>query len=252
MPAAPATFRRRFLRAWLGKRSVWVPVAAGAVLLGLGAAAQALLGVTPGLLYAVGAALPLVGAASAAAWFALGRGKIAASVGEGLLDEADGGQRELLKQLGRRLVGHGDAEGARLADALRKLRRRLDEGVAGRGFEVDAQLAGTAERLMDASVNALARSLSIHQAKEKLHTQEVKDELDATRASLVDEVNEGVHALGLMLDKLQTTQLRKPLPGELPAVREELDAGLAVAQRVEARMAELDASLGGPTVTPER
>ncbi len=245
--AAPARFRRRFVRAWLLRRSVLLPAAVAGLVTAAAATVAAFGGA--GMLVAggIGAVSFAVPVAIAAGWFALGRDRIAEEARGRLLDEADGGQRELLRELGRRLVGHGDADGGRLADDLRRLRRRLDEGITGAGFEVDAQLAGTAERLLDASVNALARSLSIHQAKERLHTDEVKAELDRTRAGLMEEVSGGVHALGLMLDKLQTARLRKPVAGELPAVRSELDAGLAVAERVETRMAELDASLAGPS-----
>ena len=242
----PATFRRRFLRAWFGKKSVWLPAAAalgcGVVAIASAAGFPGLGGAAPGLA-ALAAAATGLATASAAAWFAFGRAAIARRVQADLLHGADGGQRELLRELGRRLIGHGDAAGAVLADDLRKLRRRLDAGVAGEGFALDAGLAGTAERLMDASVNALARSLSIHQAGEALHTDEVKAELSHSRAALTEEVARGVHALGLMLDKVQTAGLRKPVAGELPAVRGELDAGLAVAERVEARMAELERSL---------
>lgn len=252
---SPTAFRRRFVRTWLTRKTVWMPLALGltcAVAAVAGAAGLPGLGAAAGVLFGLGVGLVGLGALSAAAWWGLGKGKLAQEVQSELLEEADGGQRQLLKQLGARLIGHGDTDGARLADALRRLDRRLDEGVAGKGFEVDPRMAGTAERLMDASVNALARSLSIHQAREKLHTEQVRAELDQTRAELVEEVGRGVDALGLMLDKLQTAGLRQPLPGELPAVRSELDAGLAVAERVEARMAELERSLSGPSAVGER
>ncbi|BAM02491.1 hypothetical protein [Phycisphaera mikurensis] len=245
-------FRRRFLKRWLLRRSV-LSAAAAAGLVTAAAVTVGLLG-GGGLAAAAGVGLLAwaVPAAVAAGWFVFGRQRIAAEARAGLLDEADGGQRQLLRELGRRLIGHGDSEGARLADALRKLRGRLDAGVAGEGFEVDAAMAGTAERLMSASVNALARSLRIHQAKEQLHTEEVKEELDGSRAGLIAEVASGVHALGLMLDRMQTAKLRRPMEGELLAVRAELDSGLAVAERVEARMAALDASLSGPSAVRER
>lgn len=252
---SPTAFRRRFVRTWLTRKTVWMPLAFGltcAVAAVAGAAGLPGLGAAAGVLFGLGVGLVGLGALSAAAWWGLGKGKLAQEVQSELLEEADGGQRQLLKQLGSRLIGHGDTDGARLADALRRLDRRLNEGIAGKGFEVDPRMAGTAERLMDASVNALARSLSIHQAREKLHTEQVRAELDQTRAELVEEVGRGVDALGLMLDKLQTAGLRQPLPGELPAVRSELDAGLAVAERVEARMAELERSLSGPSAVGER
>ena len=247
-----ASFRRRFVQAWLLRRSVLLPAAIAGLVTAGAVAVGVLAGSGPLDIIGPAVAAWAVPALAAAGWFVFGSRRIAEEARATLLDEADGGQRELLRELGRRLIGHQDADGARLADALRKLRRRLDEGVAGEGFEVDAELAGTAERLLDASVNALARSLSIHQAKERLHTDEVKAELDQTRAGLIDEVSGGVHALGLMLDKLETAKLRRPGEGELSTVRDELDAGLAIAERVEARMARLDASLTGPSVVHDR
>ena len=53
--------------------------------------------------------------------------------------------------LERRLRAHGDAAAARLAAVLRERRERLHRGLAGEGFTVPPELAGTAQRLDDAS-----------------------------------------------------------------------------------------------------
>ena len=49
-----------------------------------------------------------------------------------------------------------------------------------------------------------------------------------------------------MLDHLQTRELRRTIDDEIPTVTAELDAGLAVAERIEARMASLEHSLRTP------
>lgn len=84
-----------------------------------------------------------------------------------------------------------------------------------------------------------------------LHTRDFRERLHRSRTELLAEVAAGVDALGTMLDHAQTRELRQPIADEIPKVTAELDAGLAVAERVEARMASLEASLEASLRPPD-
>ena len=239
-------FTLRLLREWLVSSAVLVP----ALIIAVPFAAASTVSRT-GLLDAAvlltGFVAALVAAAAGAVyrWFTAPKSLILQT--HERLQEEDAGNGGLpLVLLERRLRAHGDTAAASLAALLRKQRDRLHRGLAGEGFTVPLELAGTAKRLDDASFRALERSARIHEAKADVYTEDFRARLAATREDLLAEISAGVDALGTMLDHLQTRELRRAIDDEIPTVTAELDAGLAVAERVEARMASLEHSLRTP------
>ncbi len=239
-------FTLRLLREWLASSTVLVPTFLTAIPF-LGAAYVARTGLFDMEVLFVGGIATLGVAALAAAyrWFTVPTSLILQT--HERLQEEDAGAGGLpLVLLERRLRVHGDAAAARLAGVLHKQRDRLHRGLAGEGFTVPPELAGTAKRLDDASFRALERSARIHEAKADVYTEDFRARLAETREDLLAEITAGVDALGTMLDHLQTRELRRAIDDEIPTVTAELDAGLAVAERVEARMASLEHSLRTP------
>lgn len=240
-------FIRRFLQEWLLCNPVILPplfVLTGSFAILLTTAPPS--GPSPlGSVAAVG--LAALAAAAGAGWrLGLRPAKLLARTRQ-RLEEEDVGEAGLpLLRLERRLRAHGDAAGANLAATLRQQDARLRRGLAGEGFHLPVELAATAQRVETASRGALERSVRIHDAMGDLHTRDFRERLHRSRTELLAEVAAGVDALGTMLDHAQTRELRQPIADEIPKVTAELDAGLAVAERVEARMASLEASLRPP------
>jgi predicted nuclease with TOPRIM domain len=109
-----------------------------------------------------------------------------------------------------------------------------------------SDVAADVVELYRACLVSLERSVDLHEAARDMETDPARDELLAQREELLEEIRRSEAHLGATLDRLQAAQLSREDPGDdLARMREELDAGLAVARRVQRRMDELDRALRG-------
>lgn len=129
---------------------------------------------------------------------------------------------------------------------LKSHHQRLERGRRGEGFSIPDHIADMAEDLYERCVDALQRAVSLGKAMVEMSTDQVRQELGEKVATLLGEVDQGVHQLGLTLDRLQSAALLKDDTEEISRIREELDTGLQVARRVDQRMQELEHSLASP------
>ena len=237
-----ADYRNRVIRKAGASPLVWLPAGVGVLTAAVGVAAGA------GFLIFLG----LSGAAFGVGWFAtrlLGRtdalGKAVAADVEGERGAAEAGR---LDGLARRAEVVGDREVAGHVYQLRQLAGRLDGAEAwGRsasvGLEVAVDVLGRSQQLYDSCLASLDRALALRTAAAEMATAEGKSRVLASRQKLLNEVDGGIGRIGLALDRLQAASLTRDAGGDLPRLRDELDAGLQIARRVEERMGALEQSL---------
>ncbi len=188
--------------------------------------------------------LLIAGGAAATRWFLGGPALVErAMAGEASRERA---RREAdLDALDRRLVADGDD---RTQTHLRRL-RALHQRLWG-GEEADrppTEILLKAEELFRFAVSSLQQSLRLHDAAGGLATRDARLAVEQRRDRLVREVGEGVDQLARTLDQIQLLKLEPGAGPTLAALRGELDASLAVARRVDARLRGLDPNVeAGP------
>ena len=192
--------------------------------------------------------LLIAGGAAATRWF-LGGPTIVerAMAGEASRERA---RREAdLDALDRRLSADGDD---RTQTHLRRL-RALHQRLWGGGPDGDVndrpptEILLKAEELFRFAVSSLGQSLRLHDAAGGLATRDARLAVEQRRDRLVREVGEGVDQLARTLDQVQLLKLEPGAGPTLAALRGELDASLAVARRVDARLRGLDPNVeAGP------
>ena len=238
----PAEYRKRVIVKALASPVVYLPAGVGAltaVTAGVaGLAFFTFLGVT-GVVFAVGAAVTRL------LWRTNELGEAVAADAAG---EAEAAQRAALDGLARRAEVYGDREVAGHVYQLRQLGGRLDKAEqwgrsAAVGLEVAVDVLGKAEQLYQSCLASLDRSLALRTAAAEMATDEGRRRVLDSRQKLLDEVQSGIGRIGLALDRLQAASLTRDAEGDLPRLRDELDAGLQIARRVEQRMGELERSL---------
>jgi hypothetical protein len=72
-----------------------------------------------------------------------------------------------------------------------------------------------------------------------------------SREELLGELDQGLEQLGRTFDELYASSIERDRSGEeLARIRQELDTGLEVAQRIEARMSQFEETLRNPESPP--
>ena len=246
----PADYRKRVMLKAGASPGVWLPAGVGVLTILVGAAASW------GVLL-VGVGLVAVGAA----WYGvrlLGRtGEMGEAVAADVAGERGAAKAGRLDALARRAEVLGDREVATAAFALRRAGGRLDKAAAwgeapSVGLEVAVDVLGKARQLYDSCLASLETSLALRTAAGEMATEEGRTRAMKARQALLDEVEGGIGRIGLALDRLQAAAVTHDVEGDLPRLREELDAGLAIARRVEQRMGELERSADGSPLAGPR
>ena len=233
-------FRRRVMVRAVGSPWVYLPAGLGVWLL----ATAALLGNLTGLFALLGLAGLALGAGVAATRLLRGTERLAAEV----MQEEQDAKREAvlarLKEVERRLEKTRDVKTFEAIRLLRSQRTRLLEAVEMERFSVPPALVSSSEELYRSCVDSLERSAVLWETAREMATPEARQGLMDKRAGLVDEVRRSVGQWAAALDRLQSAPLEREREASLRRVRDELDAELAVARRVEARMRDLERETG--------
>jgi hypothetical protein len=161
-------------------------------------------------------------------------------------DDQDHTQDSYLDQLDERLAADNDP---RTNEYIAELRRQRDRLVNSELINNHAhskilpEIKSNAEKLFHSCLNSLERSLVFWDAANQMATREARQELLDSREQLLDEIRNSVCLLGMSLDCLHTSALRRDDTTDLAQIRQELEMGLEVAQRVEQRMMQIENGL---------
>ena len=144
-----------------------------------------------------------------------------------------------LDALDAKLAADGDGRTESALRRLRALHERLwTDDPDGRP---PTEILRKAEELFRFSVQSLERTLAFQSAAGALATRDAKLAVAQRRDGLVREVGEGVDQLARTLDQIQLLKLEEGGGRTLAALRADLDAGLAVARRVDERLRGMEA-----------
>ncbi len=164
-------------------------------------------------------------------------------------------QAEALDDLDRRLQRDDDP---RTETTLRELREIYEEfkkdasWAEGLKTRVSFEIASKVERLFEECVNSLRRSLELWEVAEKMRTETLRKEMLESRSSLLGEISRSLEQMQKTVDSVHALRLEKSDTTRHAQIREELDASLEVARRVEERMRSLEHDLGDALAGSER
>jgi hypothetical protein len=238
-----AEFRRRVLvRLATGPWTI-VPVVLGATIL---LAAWAI-GTRSGVAPFAGVACIMGGLGAFATRLLLGSDAAATEVMEDMKHEADRQREKRLNDLDRRLCEDGDPRTEACLRDLRALTKAFRESrtpTASVGVRYAFDIAAGVQELFARCVRSLEQTLDLWQVAAKMVTPEAKKPVLDRREKVIEEVRKSTKQLGQLLAGLQTLGSAAGAEVDLARMREELDARLAVAKRVEERMRSLESQLG--------
>ncbi len=172
-----------------------------------------------------------------------------------LQEEAFRRQAEDLDDLDRRLQQDDDP---RTETTLRELREIYGEfksdasWAEGLKTRVSFEIVSRVERLFEECVKSLGRSLELWEAAQKMRTPELKKDLLESRSALLGEISRSLEQMRKTVDSVRALRLDKTDASSHARIREELDASLEVARRVEERMRSLEHELGDTLARSER
>ncbi|MFZ5829973.1 MAG: hypothetical protein ACOY3P_07785 [Planctomycetota bacterium] len=242
----PNQYRSRFLWRLLGSPWVSVPAGLGAASLGLALA----MGEPQSYLTIVGISGVLLGVASAATRWIFQFDQISQATFDDLQSETERTQYAFLDQLERRLRVDGDARTRKSVADLRKIFRRLERaGMMGENVDqaLVPDIREKALQLYQSCLKSLEGTVEYWQAAQEMATEAARDQMLQARESLLTEVSRSIYHLGATLDHLRSASLKRDRQGnEMAQMREELELGLQVAQRVEQRMSQFESDLRDP------
>lgn len=223
--------------------SVVLPAIAGAGALLLGV----VLGRPTGSVALLGALGLLVAGGVAAARFLLRGKQFAQSIREAAVEEAHEEHEDYLRRLARQLRRDRDERTGECLRRLHKLHERFrEDGVLSTTSKSAALLdiREKIEQLYWSCLRSLERSLVMWRAARDMSTPETRQAVLDRRDKLVIEVQDGIAHLESTVDQLVAASLRRGDEQDVTQVRDELEAGLQVARRVEERMAQMEDDLG--------
>ena len=236
----PQTFRSRVLKNLLASPLVLIPAGLGLATFTL----AILVGAPTGFLGFLGLSGILAGAGMAATRWILGWNELTSKTFNELQGESNRSQAKTLDELEQSLKADHDPRTTQSVRDLRQLYRRLERaGVMGDNIDslVLPDIKNKAEQLYQSCLASLARTLELWQAAQEMATVDARKQVLMQRETLIGEVNKSVNHLGKTLDHLQTLLLKRDRQDEsLARMREELEMGLQVSQRVELRIDQLD------------
>ena len=160
---------------------------------------------------------------------------------ETLEAEALAEQQEKLDNLYRRLKKDEDPRDERLLKQLRSLYQTFqqDTGWVKRLDRRSAvEIASQVEKLFQACIISLERSLDMGQAASRMATSDGRRSAHQARDRLLGEVEQSLRQMAETIDGVQSLGLERDNGQELARIRRELDESLSVARRVEERMQE--------------
>lgn len=237
-------YRRRVLLNLLTRPLTLIPLVGGTSLLLAGWAA----GQRAGVVLFAGVLGVLAGAGKFLSSVFLGGGKTADRVFDTMKAEAQQKREQALDDLVHRLQHDGDPRTERALSDLRTLVAMYGEDTdwtdhlnSRTGFDL---LRGISS-LFDTSVGYLEKSLTLKLAADRLQTEETRRSLAERREVLIEEVQKSIKHLGEVLGSVQHVGAHGDRGGRLGQLREELDANLEIARRVEERMAGWEADVPG-------
>ncbi len=151
-----------------------------------------------------------------------------------------------IRELRRSLRSDRDPRTSNMLKRLQRIYDRLLESERAGIDPVYKEVSVQANRLHQSCMELLRMSLRLWKASREVTTESVRKQLETSRESSINEVQEGIINLERSLDHLQTSELRGGASDEVNAarLRKELDEGLNVARRVENRIRSLDSELG--------
>ena len=179
--------------------------------------------------------------------FLLGGKTLDREVLESLEQEAHAKREKALDVLDRKLTADGDPRTERCLRDLRTLTKRFREGRSWAGtlssratFDI---LTGV-DRLLDRSVYSLEETLKLWHTARDISLPDARKPILEKREAIIEEVGKSIEHLGRVLAGVQSLGGETEADtSELARIRNELDASLAVARRVEDRMQALDREL---------
>lgn len=235
-----ARLNRRILRNLLTAPWIFFP---GAI--GLAALSVALVFGSPtGGLAITGMAFLLLGLAGLGSQYLFRGEQLAREAADDLRQQDERQHFERLRGLHRQLRLDRDPRTGTFIQEMRRLYQRLEQAClldTSRAGDVLPEVRDKAEELYRSCLASLERSLELSVAAQQMATAEARQQVLDARERLLAEIETSIRHLDATLDHLQTAQLRRDdREQSLSQMRTELDMGLAVARRVEARVGELE------------
>ena len=230
----------RMLRSPLVGLPIGLGVAAWASGAALGVGFFEFLGVS-GVLFGIGAGLTRL------VW---DNTRVIEEAAHDLRNQLERDQLRSLDELERRFVGENAPDWRQSLDRLRVLGERLrnpETWAAQTDTELLPEIRQRAEQLYSTCLSSLERTSVLWRAAQKMLTSEGRQRVLESRAELIGELDQGLEQLGRTFDELYASAIERDRSGEeLARIRHELDTGLEVAQRIEARMSQFEETLRNP------
>ena len=174
---------------------------------------------------------------------------------EELQKEAFQKQAEVLDDLDRRLQRDDDPRTERTLRELRDLYEEFKKDMrwaAGLDTRATFEIVSKVERLFKECVKSLRRSVELWQTSEKMRTLAVKKTVLESRGELLEEIWHSLEQLKKTVDGVHLLHLQKSDKTRHAEMRQELDASLEVARRVEERMRDLESNIGDSLTRMEK
>jgi hypothetical protein len=175
------------------------------------------------------------------------RDKIARRAYERLGAEAAEQQARAFDDLHARLTTDGDPRTDRTLDFIRDLYARFTTLMNSDGQRPPVEIAVNIEKLLRTCIASLERSLKLWNTAQNLLTDEARQSVLDRREQVLTEVSQSVRQLAKTIDGIQTLGLERDSQRQLASLRQELEASLQVAQRVERRMQSIEDDLSLPS-----
>jgi hypothetical protein len=234
-----ADYRKRVLAKLATRPMTLWPFLAGWTVLLSGWA----LGLKGGAVVFGGVVALLVGAGTFLTGLLTGGERVRQEVLEEIQREAESARENELDDLDRRLVEDGDP---RTEQSLRELRALASSFREKSSWYSDIEtttsfdiLSGVDE-LFDSCVKYLRSTLELWRTAARMETREAREPILERRDELIDDVRTTIRHISKILARVQTLGLKEHEGSNLGRLREELDTSLAVAQRVQERIAGWD------------
>ena len=178
---------------------------------------------------------------------AMSDGKHAKVVMKELEREVEEEREAALDALARRLSQDNDPRDEQMLSDLRQLAYAFrsqetwpDQMHTGSAIEI---LAGF-ERLFDACIRSLERSLILAETLHKIGTPAARAPIVDERERVLAEIAKSIEKISKIFTHVQALRTSSSAERELIDIRQELDSSLAVAARVEERMRDWDQAQG--------
>jgi len=236
-------FRKRVLIDLLSAPLTLIPAALGGSLLVISWALER----GSGWMALLGIAGLLAGAGTLFTRWIFHSDEIARAAFADLQDEMLDQRRRKLDQLDKQLQKDEDPRTEQFLRNLRKLYNgfradsRWSENLSARNA---LEIVNQVEKLFKACIMSLERSLVLWETAGKMATAEGRRNVMQARDQLLGEIQASIDQLARTIDDVQALSVLKQEDHNLAHIREELNASLEVARRVEERMDSLEAELG--------